>query len=122
MKVLIVDDEPDLAEAISLLLEMKGHETVRADSGLSGLEAVEEDRFDLILSDIRMPKCDGIQFLEKLRESPSPHPPFLFMTGFSEVTKDEVVAKGAKDILRKPVPFAELLEAVEKYGEKDNKG
>jgi CheY-like chemotaxis protein len=117
MKVLIVDDEPDLCDIISLFLEMKGHQAVIANCGISGLNTLETEEVDLILSDIRMPKCGGIEFLERLKDKIIPHPPFLFMTGFSEVTEEEVVARGAKALLKKPVSFDDLLKALEEHGE-----
>ncbi len=118
MKVLIVDDEPDICDCLSMLLEAKGHQTTKTYSGLEGLEAVDKESYDLIISDIRMPECDGIEFLEKLKLKTTPLPPFIYMSGFSEITKEEVLANGAIDLVKKPIRFAELIKVIENHGDK----
>lgn len=115
MKVLIVDDEVDLVEVFEMMLQRKGYETTKAYSGFEGLEAMRNDQFDLILSDIRMPKCDGIQFFSILKEEFDDLPPFIFMTGFSEVSEGEILKMGARELLKKPIEMAKLLATLEKY-------
>jgi two-component system, NtrC family, sensor kinase len=115
MKILVVDDEPDICDCLVMLLELKGHFAIKAISGLEGLEAVGKYDFDLIISDIRMPDCDGIQFLEKLKEKMNPIPPFIYMSGFSELTKEDVIANGAKGLVKKPILFADMIKIIEEY-------
>jgi len=66
-KILIVDDEPNMLHMLSSILKQDGFEPQCADSAQQALELAESDRFDFILSDVRMPGMDGIQLLEHLR-------------------------------------------------------
>ena len=66
-KILIVDDEPNMLHMLSSILKQDGFEPRCAGSAQQALELAESDRFDFILSDVRMPGMDGIQLLERLR-------------------------------------------------------
>ena len=67
-KVLIVDDEPDIIEAVKMILEKEGYEVIGAESGEECLKKLEEERVDLILMDFFMPEMDGRIVIEKIRE------------------------------------------------------
>ena len=65
MKVLIVDDDAGLRKSVSLVLSDAGYEVVTATDGEEGLTTAQQERPDLILCDVRMPKVDGLEFLER---------------------------------------------------------
>lgn len=110
-KVLVVDDEELICDLCKSLFEDEGIEVKTAFSGKDAIEIVKGEEFDFILSDIRMPKGDGVQFKKELNELGN-QTPFLFMTGFSDLTHDQAKELGALGILKKPFDFEELEEVI----------
>jgi DNA-binding response OmpR family regulator len=67
-RILVIDDAPDLAMVMRMLLERAGHEVITAENGRRGLRRFFEERPDLVVLDLRMPELDGWQTLERLRD------------------------------------------------------
>lgn len=108
-RVLIVDDNADLAEDIGELLELEGFEVTVLTSPTETLAKSAELEFDAALLDIRMPGLDGIELCARLGES-HPNATFVLMTAFtSEERLAEAEGSGARAVLRKPLPFDQLL-------------
>jgi CheY-like chemotaxis protein len=114
--VLVVDDEPDLLSVIGEILAARGYQVEIAASGAEALERLERrERFDLILSDVRMPGLDGPAFYQALEER---HPELVgrvvFMTGniLTEDSADFFAATGAP-CLRKPFETEDLERVFE---------
>ena len=108
--ILIVDDEKDFVEMLSLRLADEGHRVRAAFSGEEGLAALEEAESDVVILDIRMPGMDGITALKRIK---AVHPivEVLLLTGHGAVdTAVEGLKAGAFDYLLKPTRFDELLE------------
>lgn len=113
-RILIVDDEPDIALILKLHLEDQGYETVRARDGVEALDLLEGERFDLMLLDIKMPRMDGIQVLKKVRDL-QPELAVIMMTAHgSEKIAVDAMQKGAVDYIAKPFSVDELLKKVER--------
>lgn len=113
-RILIVDDEPDIALILKLHLEDQGYETERARDGVEAIERLEREQFDLMLLDIKMPRMDGIRVLEKLRDL-RPDQAVIMMTAHgSEYIAVEAMKKGAVDYIAKPFSVDELLKKVER--------
>jgi CheY-like chemotaxis protein len=113
--VLVVDDEPDLSSVIEDLLEASGYRVQTAPDGRAALERLERDRFDLILSDIRMPGLDGPAFYHELeRQHPHLTHRIVFMTGniLTDDTADFFAATGAP-CLRKPFMLEDLQRVLQ---------
>lgn len=110
--ILIVDDEEDLREVIIYDFERKGFNVISAGSGIDAFELVQNQKIHLVISDIRMPKGDGISFLERLRITHPETPVLIFITGFADITEEECLAKGAKKVLTKPYDQNELMDFV----------
>lgn len=113
-RILIVDDEADIALILKLKLEDSGFSTIRARDGVEALEIIEREVFDLILLDIKMPRLDGIKVLEKTRQS---HPDIavIMMTAHgSEDIAVEAMIKGATDYVAKPFSTEDILKKVER--------
>lgn len=110
-KILIVDDDKEIAQAISKLLEKEGLETILAYNGLEALEKVIEEEISLILLDIMMPKLDGLQATMKIREKKNL--PIIILSAKSEDT-DKVLglSMGADDYITKPYNPIELVARV----------
>jgi two-component system sensor histidine kinase/response regulator len=113
--ILVVEDNPTMAEGICDALEMEGYATIRTSNGVEALARLEENHVDLILADIMMPLMDGYDFYRKVRECPEWMAiPFVFLT--AKAQKEDVrLGKrlGADDYLTKPFDADELSVVVE---------
>ncbi len=93
MRILVVDDEDQILQLVSAMLELEGHEVVTASHGVEALLMVEDTRPDAILLDIVLPRMDGATVAQKLREDPETADiPIVFLTGL--VDGDEVQRRG----------------------------
>ncbi|MFO7652508.1 MAG: sigma-54 dependent transcriptional regulator [Candidatus Krumholzibacteriia bacterium] len=100
-KILVVDDEESMCRYLSILLTKEGHEVVTANSGLEALRQVESQAFDLVMTDIQMPKMDGIQLLKGIKGI-DPDVPVIILTAYaSEQSAIEAVNLGAFSYLQK---------------------
>ncbi|PLK48112.1 sigma-54 dependent transcriptional regulator [Uliginosibacterium sp. TH139] len=115
LSILVVDDDPSLRDAISLILESAGHRVVLAASGPEALGALERERFNLVISDLRMDPMDGLELLARIR-AVNPQLPVLLMTAFGDVDKAvSAMRGGACEFLMKPFESSVLLENVRRY-------
>lgn len=102
-KILIVEDDAALREALTIALEGEGFKALKAKDGEEGLKRARADAPDLILLDIVMPKMDGLTVMQKLQEkSETKNIPIIFLTNLSDVdTISKVVKQGMFDYLVK---------------------
>jgi two-component system NtrC family response regulator len=117
--VLVVDDEPNYLIVLSELLKEEGFEVLTARSGDDGLKVVEETDLDLVITDMRMPKMDGLELLKAIKNY-NKDLPVIMITAFGEVEKAVVAMQaGAYNYLAKPFNNEELLlnirKAIEHY-------
>ena len=112
-KLLIVDDEVDLCKFVQLCLDEDLFQVEYTHSGQDAFKILSHQNYDLVLSDIKMKRGDGIELLTNIRTLPAP-PCVVIMTAYSEVSKEEILKTGAKAILVKPFDLDELEEALEK--------
>ncbi len=118
--ILVVDDEPNYQIVLSELLRDEGYEVFTADSGTAALPIVRDTDLDLVLSDMKMPGMDGIEFMRKIKEF-NKDLPVILITAFAEVEKAvEAMHLGAFTYLAKPFSNEQLLasirKAIEHYG------
>lgn len=114
MNFLIVEDEIELLELYDIFLsDIDGISYSLAKDGQEALSLVKENTFDHIFSDIRMPKMDGFQFLENLISLNIKVKSFVFITANVDVSKAEILSKGATDILYKPLSHKKLIQYIE---------
>ena len=114
-RILVVDDDDDIREMMSMALESRGYEVATARDGLDALQQVRSEAPpSLIVLDLMMPRMDGEQFLRTLRAGERERIPVVIMSGHitAESTARELHASGT---LRKPVDLEELVRAVERY-------
>jgi DNA-binding response OmpR family regulator len=108
-RILIVDDNADLAENLRELLELEGFDVCVFTSPTEALARQDELAFDAALLDIRMPGIDGIELCTKLTKS-HPRATFVLMTAFtSEKRLEDAQSSGASAVLKKPLPIDQLL-------------
>ncbi len=111
-KILVIDDEKSIRNTLKEILEFEGHDVQDATDGLDGLKKAEQEKFDLVFSDIKMPKMDGIEFLSKLQEIQSDTPVIMISGHGSIETAVESIKKGAYDFIAKPLDLNRLLITV----------
>ncbi len=117
-RILVVDDEQAIRKALKEILEYEKHEVDLAKDGFEAIDKVKNQQFDLMLLDIKMPKIDGIEVLEKIQKI-NPELPVIIITGHGTVdTAVEALKKGAYDFLEKPLDLNRLLVAVRNALEK----
>ncbi len=114
VRILLVDDSPDVLETLQMLLEIEGAWVITANSGLQALELLPQGPFDLLISDIGMPGMDGHQLIEAVRKRLDDPPPGIALTGFaSQEDIKRAITAGFARHLGKPVSFDALIEAAE---------
>jgi DNA-binding NtrC family response regulator len=113
-RVLVVDDEPDMAESCAFLLERQGYAAVTADSGEAALQQLEAQSFALVVSDVKMPRMSGLELLAAIKAR-DPDVEVVLITGYPEIQAAVAsIKQGAFDYLTKPYGEKELLERVQK--------
>ena len=118
LRVLVIDDDKKLADVIAESLERKGHAVTVATSGKAGTERVAADKFDVVLTDLRMSDIDGLSVVKAVREH-LPDAEVFVITGYGEVkTAVEAMRLGAAHYLLKPIDLTELRAIVSKSAEK----
>ena len=101
-RILIVEDEKSMREVLKILLEGERYEVVSASDGLEGLSYLANDIFDLVITDIKMPKVDGFELLKKTKEI-SPDTIVIMITAFGTTEAAiEAMKSGAYDYINKP--------------------
>ena len=112
-KILFVEDEVDLLELVQIRLEMSGFEFIFALNGEEGLKKAKEEKPDLILLDIIMPKMDGYQVCAFLKDDPQTKniPVIMFSAAGKEVEK-KCRSCGADDFITKPYESKELIDRI----------
>jgi len=112
--ILIVDDQKNMRTTLSIMLRGAGHDVAEAKDGSDALEAVDDEVYDLVVTDLRMGKVDGIAVLRHLREV-SPLTEVIVMTAYGTIeTAVEAMRLGAWDYIQKPFTENELLIKVDK--------
>jgi two-component system response regulator HydG len=121
LQVLVIDDDRHLAETIAESLERRGHSCTVATSGKAGAVQIEENAFDVVLTDLRMADLDGLAIVKKVRDT-LPDAEVFVITGFGDVkTAVEAMKLGASHYLQKPIDLAELRAVVDKSAERVRK-
>ncbi|MEQ1745207.1 MAG: response regulator transcription factor [Saprospiraceae bacterium] len=109
MRILLVEDEPTIREALQLNLELEGYEVVPTGNGKKALDLVAGQHFDLLLLDVMLPDLDGFSITEQVRLANNPVP-ILLLTA-KDLPQDRIAGlkRGADDYLTKPFNLEELL-------------
>ncbi len=115
MKILVAEDEPLMSAAIVGRLRGEGYEVIVANDGREALKAIEEERPDLIITDILMPFTSGLELIGVVKSDPAMQIPVIVLSGMGqEATVMEAFELGADDFLTKPFNPAELSMRVKR--------
>jgi two-component system response regulator GlrR len=118
LKILIVDDDPNILEVLAMRLESRGFDPVKAVSAEEALEKLETESFEVVLTDLRMEGMDGIDLTEEVRKTDAEMPVILLTAHGSIPNAVEAMQKGAFSYLTKPFEDRELLIHIERALEK----
>jgi DNA-binding response OmpR family regulator len=112
-RILVVDDQPEVAELVQAVLKDEGHAADAVYSGRAALDRLAQTVYDLVVCDVRMPDVDGKAVFRAVAQLGSPRPVVLFMTGYGDSPTDsEFLQTTAAVVLAKPLGIDALLERV----------
>jgi len=111
-KILIIDDEKSIRKTLREILEYEKYLVDEASDGLEGVAMIQKEKYDIVLCDIKMPKMDGIEALDKIMQLSS-DTPIVMISGHGNIeTAVEAVKKGAFDFIAKPLDLNRLLVTI----------
>lgn len=114
LRILVVDDQPEMAEMLADSLSDRGYDAIATSSGRDALKKLSTQRFDALITDLRMPEVDGLALLRASREL-DPSRPVIVMTAHGALdTAVEASGQGAYHYLSKPFRFEELARLIER--------
>lgn len=107
-KILVVDNEPRMVDSLKALLTMEGYDVIGEHDPLAAFEQIEKNQFDLVITDIRMPKLNGLEIMRRIRDR-DPNLGVILITGYASLeTAKDAVEEGAFGYLTKPLEIDEL--------------
>lgn len=115
LPILIVEDDPDLREALTDTLELSRYRVLTAVDGQHALEVLQQHAVGLVITDVQMPNMNGLVLLHEIKAS-QPHLPVLLMTAYGVITQAvEAMREGASNYLVKPFEVSDLLTQLARY-------
>lgn len=111
-KILIIDDEKSIRKTLREILEYEKYQVDEATEGMEGMALLQKEKYDVVLCDIKMPKMDGIELLDKITQSSSDIPVVMISGHGTIETAVEAVKKGAFDFIAKPLDLNRLLVTI----------
>lgn len=114
LRILVVDDDEMFRRLTAGVFRKLCHTTI-ASSGNKAFEILQQEKFDIVFSDVCMPDGSGVELLEKLRAISATEPLVVLLTGYSMLTLEETLERGAHAVINKPFRRDALIEIVEKF-------
>jgi signal transduction histidine kinase/DNA-binding response OmpR family regulator/putative methionine-R-sulfoxide reductase with GAF domain len=121
-KILVVDDEKGMCESLQTLLSKVGYEVTTVEKGEEALTKIKRDNFDLVITDIKMPRVDGLDILKAARKKDEDALVILMTAYASLESAISAINQGAYDYLMKPIEFTELKLTIQRALEKRRAG
>ncbi len=112
-QILVVDDEPEIQEISAYEFSIRGAKVHVAEGAYDALKILSQEKIDFIVSDFLMPKGSGLDLMKGLKTQ-GIAVPIIILTGFSDLSRDEVIEMGALEMFYKPIKWPVLLEFVKK--------
>jgi DNA-binding NtrC family response regulator len=114
-KILIVDDEPDMLKLLEMIIREKTpYETVSTNNPLEAIELVKGEKFDLVVTELKLPVMDGIEFMEAMKRIDEDIPAIIIAAYGSVESAIEAMRKGAFDYITKPFRKEQMLFTIDK--------
>jgi len=112
VRILVIDDQPDVARVVAEVLASEGHQALVAGSGEEGLRLIEQNSPDAVFLDVVMPGIDGIEVLRRIRATRPDLPVILLSGTVNQRQMETAMELGVTDVLRKPAPLTHFTEAL----------
>ena len=109
--VLVVDDEIEIRDTVADNFRKRGCNVLTASNGADALRMVAEQKINAVVTDVRMPRMTGLELLDQLKSLPGESPAVILMSGYADVTSDEVYHRGAEALFHKPFSIRLLVDA-----------
>lgn len=117
-KILVIDDEKGIRNSLKDIFQYEGHTVILAEHGMEGIVAAKTEKPDVVFCDIKMPKMDGLEVLERIKEF-SPDTPIIMISGHGTIDNAvEAIRKGAYDFIEKPLDLNRLLVTIKNATDK----
>ena len=111
-RILIVDDDPEICETLSDILDEEGYDVVTANDGQEALEKIRQDSFNLVITDIKMPIMDGMALLKEIEKSHTDIEVIVITSYGNEGQQVEATRLGAYEYLNKPLKVDQLKNII----------
>lgn len=112
-RILVVDDENSVQMALEMILTDQGLQVDKAKNGLKALEMMNQQKYDLVLTDIRMPEMNGLKLLKSIRQNWGESLPIICITAYAnEEVVNQALKDGISDLINKPFDNQTVVEAV----------
>src|SRR4030043_639865 len=112
--ILVVDDDPAICNLITRLMDKYGYSVIAYESGKEALDNLQENKFDVVVTDVVMPVVSGTEILARIRDT-NPDVPVILMTGYTDFdTAVDAIKKGVFDFIIKPYKPEQIIHSVEK--------
>ncbi|MCA1613930.1 MAG: response regulator [Acidobacteria bacterium] len=112
VRVLVIDDEPSVADALKLILEDQGYAVDVAATAHEGIEQARRGGFDVIVTDLRLPDADGLDVIAAVREGGGAVPILLITSHITEEICAQALARGASDVAAKPFRPSDIIRLI----------
>ena len=117
-RILVIDDEKSIRNSMKEILSFEGYEVIATDNGLEGLVALKTEKPEAVFCDIKMPKMEGIEVLERIKEI-NPSIPVIMISGHGTIdTAIQAIKKGAYDFIEKPLDLNRILITIKNATDK----
>ncbi|MCI0488190.1 MAG: response regulator [Blastocatellia bacterium] len=113
IRVLVIDDEPTVADALRVILSDRGYEVVVALNGRDGLKQVDSQAFDFAITDLRLPDLSGFDVLDRIRKKRSGTPVIVITAYSTPEVVERLMNNGAMDVLPKPFLPSDVLNLID---------
>jgi DNA-binding response OmpR family regulator len=112
VRVLVIDDEPSVTDALRIILEDQGFEVAVAATGREGIEHARLAKFDVIITDLRLPDINGLDLIVTAREGDMARKVILITSYATEEVIEQALTRGAGSVVLKPFPPSEIIQQI----------
>jgi DNA-binding NtrC family response regulator len=111
--ILFVDDEEEICEKLAMSFELEDFKVLTAYSGKEAIQVLKDNsEINFVISDVKMPNGDGIYLLDYVKKNFAQYLPIVMLSGFSELSEDDLIKRGALGLLPKPTNVDDLIDYV----------
>ncbi|MCA1565760.1 MAG: response regulator [Acidobacteria bacterium] len=112
VRVLVIDDEPSVTDALRIILEDQGFEVAVAATGREGIEHARLTKFDVIITDLRLPDANGLDLIVTVREGDMARKVILITSYATDEVIEQALTRGAGSVVLKPFPPSEIIQQI----------